>query len=286
VIVDTVDAAIQVTSDVIVRNNLVVTKSTAFLSKPFNTNPTSVTVVNNTFVAGESAVKVIKWLTSDCVIANNVLHSASRQYFHSGTGVAKVDSNVFLRELENGFCKVDWSGGELDPSPKATSGLIGRANRKMLPEYDLNGIERGGRADLGAVAYTTNLFSEAPVEGVRKQLLIRSAESSQGSIVEAWSEEERVSSPRTFEGVSFGPESDAIYCGKASYVLPECVLLKSGDGSVWAFPVDLESSPECVYRGREKVFDLSIDTAGDPLLLLEGGCYRARRFPEADIARR
>ena len=153
VVVSSNDVGIQVTAEAIVRNNLVVGSRSAFLSKPFYTNPRYLTVANNTFVSGGQAVKTYNWDNATIQFANNAIYSSTGQYISTGTGNAIVSSNGLISNLATTFVNLKVDGTALDATPILGSTLIGNADLAYLPPLDLRGNTRITAADAGAVDY-------------------------------------------------------------------------------------------------------------------------------------
>lgn len=155
VVINTIDAGIQVTADAIVRNNLVIGKSTAFVSKPFTTNPGNMVVSNNTFLGGGTTVRLTNWLTTDLAFANNAIHSPVGQFYSSSrTGRAIASGNVNVSNLTTTFVNLKLDGSALNARPVSGSSVIGKATASYLPSGDLNGAIRITRMDSGAVDFT------------------------------------------------------------------------------------------------------------------------------------
>lgn len=155
VVINSIDAGIQVTADAMVRNNLVIGKSTAFVSKPYTTNPVNMVVTNNTFLGSRTAVKLTNWLTTDLAFANNAVHSPSGLYYSStGTGNAVSVGNVNIANLATAFNNLKVDGTALDARPILGSTVIAKASASYLPSGDLNGDTRATQMDSGAVDYT------------------------------------------------------------------------------------------------------------------------------------
>lgn len=155
VVINTVDAGIQVTADAVVRNNLVIGKSTAFVSKPYTTNPVNMVVSNNTFLGSGTTVRLTNWLTTDLAFANNAIHSPVSQFYSSsGTGRAVATGNVNVSNLATTFVNLKLDGSSLNARPITGSSVIGKAAASYLPVGDLNGATRITRLDTGAVDFT------------------------------------------------------------------------------------------------------------------------------------
>jgi hypothetical protein len=155
VVINSVDAGIQVTADAVVRNNLVIGKSTAFTSKPFTTNPVNMVVSNNTFLGAGPTVRLTNWLTTDLAFANNAIHSSVGQFYTSGgTGRAVATGNFNVTNLATTFTNLKLDGSALNARPIAGSTVIGKASSNYLPVGDLNGDTRITKMDSGAVDFT------------------------------------------------------------------------------------------------------------------------------------
>lgn len=154
VVINSIDAGIQVTADAVVRNNLVIGKSTAFVSKPFTTNPVNLVVSNNTFLGGATTIRLTNWLTTDLAFANNAIHSPTGQFYSSSTtGRAVATGNINVSNLATSFTNLKLDGTALNARPIAGSVVIGRASSNYLPSGDLNGDTRITKMDTGAVDF-------------------------------------------------------------------------------------------------------------------------------------
>ena len=154
VVINSIDAGIQVTADAVVRNNLVIGKSTAFVSKPFTTNPVNLVVSNNTFLGGATTIRLTNWLTTDLAFANNAIHSPTGQFYSSSkTGRAVATGNINVSNLATSFTNLKLDGTALNARPITGSVVIGRASSNYLPSGDLNGDTRITKMDTGAVDF-------------------------------------------------------------------------------------------------------------------------------------
>ena len=162
VVINSIDAGIQVTADAVVRNNLVIGKSTAFVSKPFTTNPVNMVVSNNTFLGGATTIRVTNWLTTDLAFANNAIHSKTGQFYSSsGTGKAVATGNINVSNLSTSFTNLKLDGTALNARPVTGSVVIGKASSTYLPSGDLNGDARTTKMDTGAVDFAGDSTTSA-----------------------------------------------------------------------------------------------------------------------------
>jgi hypothetical protein len=158
VVINSIDAGIQVTADAVVRNNLVIGKSTAFVSKPYTTNPVNMVVANNTFLGSATAVKLTNWNTTDLAFANNAVHSPTGQFYSSSrTGRAVAVGNVNVSNLATTFVNLKLDGTALNARPVAGSVVIAKASSNYIPAGDLNGATRVTQLDAGAIDYAGDL---------------------------------------------------------------------------------------------------------------------------------
>jgi hypothetical protein len=154
VVINSFDAGIQVTADAVVRNNLVIGKSTAFVSKPFTTNPVNMVVSNNTFLGGATTIRLTNWLTTDLAFSNNAIHSPTGQFYTSSkTGRAVATGNINVSNLATSFTNLKLDGTALNARPIIGSVVIGKASSNYLPSGDLNGDTRITKMDTGAVDF-------------------------------------------------------------------------------------------------------------------------------------
>jgi hypothetical protein len=198
VVINSIDAGIQVTADAVVRNNLVIGKSTAFVSKPYTTNPVNMVVANNTFLGSATAVKLTNWNTTDLAFANNAVHSPTGQFYSSSrTGRAVAVGNVNVSNLATTFVNLKLDGTALNARPVAGSVVIAKASSNYIPAGDLNGATRVTQLDAGAVDYAGDLT--VSLLGLAKPKLSSAAPMMSGSAgLPASSSTTGDSNPQTF----------------------------------------------------------------------------------------
>jgi hypothetical protein len=150
------DNGIDVGSDTIIRNNLIVNPERRGLRiKPIFANSKSMQleIVNNTIINDGIGVKITGWddpLAVGNVFANNAIYSGSSEHIDGSTEYAILSANVALDNLD-AFKGLSIDGSELDATPKAGSGLDSAGDGEYTPQYDLFGKERTGSAEVGAV---------------------------------------------------------------------------------------------------------------------------------------
>ncbi len=157
---------IQVVSDAIVRNNIIL-KCTVngITAAPHGavSQMRNVRIVNNTIVNNARGVRIRWSKAKDMVFANNAVYCPDGVAVDaSGVGEATfwanyVSGRVSGVEIDGGgFC----NGGSIatafvaparrDLWPKGGSPLIGKANAQWAPKLDFNGVERRPPVDVGA----------------------------------------------------------------------------------------------------------------------------------------
>lgn len=158
VVIDSKDYAMQICADCIIRSNLVVNSlpgKDAFMSKPETlAKPSNLVIVNNTFLARESAFNCRQWNAASAVgivFANNALYSADGTALNGDLRKAIAKGNVMLRSNE-AFADVDLEHGKLDIMPRSGSVLSRTGDAAWLPTVDLNGEARSPmKPDVGAL---------------------------------------------------------------------------------------------------------------------------------------
>ncbi len=159
--------AIQVASDAIVRNNVIIGSDVGISAGPHRQvpRPRRVAIVNNTVYASRECL-VVRWQDArDMALANNAL------YCPGGTGVdargldgggVRVRANMVAGAVRGevidgvrfvagggaGDAFADVAGRDLWPRPGGP--LVGGAAAELAPRDDFNGAERRGRIDVGA----------------------------------------------------------------------------------------------------------------------------------------
>ncbi|MHC4730135.1 MAG: polysaccharide lyase domain-containing protein [Planctomycetota bacterium] len=152
VILDSNEGGIQAAADCIIRNNLIVGALDACIaSQPHQTaTPSNLEIVHNTLVNDDVCLRTNSWGGgTNIVFANNALYSASGSEYQGGTGNATVLDNVSVGSLA-AFVDLDLTTGR-DATPAAGSPLIGAGAAAHQTFYDLNGRERSGSIEVGAV---------------------------------------------------------------------------------------------------------------------------------------
>jgi hypothetical protein len=170
--------AIQVVSDAVIRNNLILNSSIAGITAAPHSQVAqmrNVTIVNNT-IYGHPDCLYIRWSgASNMVLANNAVYCpASTAVDAAGltaSGIT-VQSNYVQGSLSG--ASIDdvrfFSGGnsiaafvdpaQLDFWPTLTSPLVGRASAAMAPPLDFNDRDRAAPPDVGA--YETDGLAANP----------------------------------------------------------------------------------------------------------------------------
>jgi hypothetical protein len=151
VILDSSEGGIQAAADCIIRNNLIIGAADACIaSQPHQTaTPSNIEIVHNTLVNDDVCLRAESWGGQGIVFANNALYSASGSVYQGSTGSATVAGNVVLASLA-AFVDLGLSAGR-DATPAPGSPLIGAGAALYQTFYDLNGVERRGSVEVGAV---------------------------------------------------------------------------------------------------------------------------------------
>jgi len=139
IILNSEDSGIQVTADALVQGNWISGKHVGIASKPFElTKSRNVKLLGNTIITDTFGIKVSQWNRSDNWIANNLIFSKTRNYFHSGFGRAIYLSNQLVCDL------------------KYATDLGEKANyvsNRLLTSNDLFGNKRSSHGRVGAIEY-------------------------------------------------------------------------------------------------------------------------------------
>jgi len=159
--------AIQVVSDAIVRNNIVLNSDVGILSAPHIQVPRmrNVTIVNNTLYGHRQCASLTWDGATSMVLANNALYCPGTSAMEAG-GLGAPSITVRANYVEGTL-----TGAILDPSrlvdggsaasafgdparmdvwPRPGSPLIGHAYRALAPAVDFNGRARTAPVDVGA----------------------------------------------------------------------------------------------------------------------------------------
>jgi hypothetical protein len=169
--------AIQVVSDAIVRNNLILNSGTGITAAPHAQVPQlrNVTIVNNT-VYGHSNCLFVRWSGgSNMTLANNALYcpgmtavnrtgltgatiAVGSNYVEGGMSGAAIDGSRFV--TGGSSASVFTSPAQLDFWPPPASILIGRADASFAAALDFNERVRMSPFDVGA--YETDGLATNP----------------------------------------------------------------------------------------------------------------------------
>jgi len=165
------DNVMQVQGEALVVNNLVVASTggnMGFESHDHQGAVRDLELVNNTIVNDGVAARFMDWAgRPGLVLANNAFYSRTDAalLFPNGSGRARLRGNVVrgsvrgIREAEgfvtgfglDDFIDLAWDAESRDARPSETSALIGAAAPEDLPDEDLSGRARGGRAVAGCL---------------------------------------------------------------------------------------------------------------------------------------
>jgi hypothetical protein len=139
IILNSEDSGIQVTADALVQGNWISGKNVGIASRPFgNTKSRNVKILGNTIITDTFGIKVSQWNHSDNWIANNLISSKTRNYFHSGFGRAIYLSNQLVCNLEDAT--------ELEKKTNYVS-------NRLLTSNDLFDNKRSSQGRVGAIEY-------------------------------------------------------------------------------------------------------------------------------------
>ena len=150
ILLESEDCGIHVTANALVQGNWISGKNTGIASKPFGKiEPTNVRILGNTILTDTFGIKASQWNRSDNWIANNLIYSKTRNYFHSGFGKALYLSNQLVCDLEE--------GSDLERKAKT-------ASNRLLTSNDLFGRKRTAQGRVGAIEYLPSSFAAETVE--------------------------------------------------------------------------------------------------------------------------
>jgi len=176
IIWDTDEQGMQIASDAIIRNNIVITSGAeAFRAQNHQgATPGNLTIVNNTFVAdGTVALRIANSVTDPILIANNAIYSRSNFALRlpsnlsqvtlaNNVGSGSVTPNIPTSgfdasgNIATDFVDLDWAGPGRDAFPALLSKLIGAGDSALQAFKDFNGTSRAGSADVGAYVFNPN----------------------------------------------------------------------------------------------------------------------------------
>jgi hypothetical protein len=157
--------AIQVVSDAVIRNNLILNSDVGITAAPHVqvAEMRNVTIVNNTIYGHETGVYVRWTNAANMILANNAIYCPTGTAVNaSGISTSTVEAN-YVQGLLSGASlggAAFVSGGSADSSfvdprgfdfwPTSTSVLRGRAAPGSAPPLDFNGTARTAPFDVGA----------------------------------------------------------------------------------------------------------------------------------------
>jgi Right handed beta helix region len=157
--------AIQVVSDAVIRNNLILNSDVGITAAPHVqvAQMRNVTIVNNTIYGHATGIRVRWTNAANMVLANNAIYSPSGTAVDaSGLTTSTVEAN-YVQGLMSGASvggAAFVSGGSADSAfvnplgfefwPTSTSVLRGRGAPSMAPPLDFNGTIRTAPFDVGA----------------------------------------------------------------------------------------------------------------------------------------
>jgi hypothetical protein len=102
IILNSNDCGIQATADALIQTNWLSGNKVGIASRPFGRlMPKNIKALGNTVIGDMFALKASEWNRSDNVLANNLLASSTRNYFHSGFGRAIYISNQLVCDLKD-----------------------------------------------------------------------------------------------------------------------------------------------------------------------------------------
>ena len=158
--------AIQVASDAVIRNNLVLNSDVGITASSHNAVPgkRNVTIVNNTFYGHADDCLYIRWNNAEnMLLANNAVYCPGGQAVDAN-GLSGPTVTVKSNYIEGSGATIDndrfFSGGsaadaflgsaDLDFWPAPGSVLLGNALSGFAPALDFNGTARTSPIDVGA----------------------------------------------------------------------------------------------------------------------------------------
>ncbi len=160
------DSGIQAAADVLLRNNVIVSKNSRTLTSQSHNgvSPTNVEVVGNTLVGGSYCLRLRGWgHKTGMIFANNAVYCAGASHFMGSLAGAKIAGNVFEAPVprfpRDGYTLGRSRGADfvdpttLDLYPSPDSPLIGAGDAAHALDDDFNGAPRSGSVDAGAYAW-------------------------------------------------------------------------------------------------------------------------------------
>ena len=160
------DNTVQMASDVIFRNNIVL--GNVSMQSHQSGSPSNIEFVHNTVISGGNALEV-RNVTGPVVIANNAIYAQGRAISLVSGDLSQVElaGNVGAGGLEGGnggytdgngiaddMINASFAGQPpIDPFPKTGGALVGTANPGFAVADDFNGTAREGSQDVGAYKF-------------------------------------------------------------------------------------------------------------------------------------
>jgi hypothetical protein len=158
--------AIQVASDAVIRNNLVLNSDVGITASSHSAVPgkRNVTIVNNTFYGHADDCLYIRWNNAEnMLLANNAVYCPGGQAVNAsglsgptitvqsnyiqGSG-ASIDNDRFFAGGDASDAFLDPAGFDFWPAPETV--LLGNALSEFAPALDFNGTARTSPVDVGA----------------------------------------------------------------------------------------------------------------------------------------
>jgi hypothetical protein len=153
------DAAIQVSADAVIRNNILIPGTgQGISSQPNLVNPNNLQIINNTVIGGAPCLRLNSWGgRTGMVFANNAVYCPNNDFVIGSLSGVTLSGNVFapqtgsIPSTAGRTLALDFlNAAARNVYPTASAPLVGGGNTSLQPADDFNGTARVAPADAGA----------------------------------------------------------------------------------------------------------------------------------------
>jgi hypothetical protein len=250
IILNSEDSGIQVTADALVQGNWISGKHVGIASRPFGkTKARNIKILGNTIITDTFGIKVSQWNHSDNWIANNLISSKTRNYFHSGFGRAIYLSNQLVCDLQD--------SADLETKTNYVS-------NRLLTSNDLFDNKRSSQGRVGAIEYlpdsrgtkdertTVHEFSHAIYQPVDSQIHFLNQSSDEGPRTHACLTEdlEPINVPDALVQVAVVSDPETVRGG----VVYRIIIADRSSGKIfWAEAKTLKDEGSLLFKKRDRL---------------------------------
>jgi len=250
IILNSEDSGIQVTADALVQGNWISGKHVGIASRPFGkTKARNIKILGNTIITDTFGIKVSQWNHSDNWIANNLISSKTRNYFHSGFGRAIYLSNQLVCDLQD--------SADLETKTNYVS-------NRLLTSNDLFDNKRSSQGRVGAIEYlpdsrgtkdertTVHEFSHAIYQPVDSQIQFWNQSSDEGPRTHACLTEdlEPINVPDALVQVAVVSDPETVRGG----VVYRIIIADRSSGKIfWAEAKTLKDEGSLLFKKRDRL---------------------------------